>query len=114
MSGLFTKSLWEAVGQDLRGAAGKWWDNWEPTLVGLTKDEMRDVFASLKAGDSVAAKQAVIARMSPAEWRAYRDGTTKQLRGIAARRAALLEALEDLGKRAAKTIGEAVLGAMKL
>lgn len=50
--------------------------------------------------------------MSREEWRHYRDRTTDQLEGVAARRARLLDALGELGARAARAIGKAALAAI--
>jgi len=109
---LITRELWESVAGELRGVAGRWWDENKDHLVGLAKDEAADIFRALKRGDTFRAKQEIVAMMSPEEWRAYRDGTTEQLAGIARRRAELLDALEDLGLRAAKVLGRAVGGAL--
>lgn len=115
-SDLFGDALWRGVGESLREvgpkAAREWWDDHRDDLVGVTLAEMQDIAKSLRAGDRFAAKMAIVAQMSPAEWRAYRDGTTSKLERVAERRARLLDALEDLGIRAAKTIGTAILGAL--
>lgn len=109
---LFGPDLWEDVGRDLRGVAGAWWDENRETLVGMARDELAEIMGSLRKGDTAEAKLTLVAHMSPAEWRAYRDGTTETLRGIAKRRADLLDALEDLSRRAAKLISRVVLGVL--
>lgn len=109
---LFTRDLWEGVGSDLRGEGLRWWIANREHLTGLTVAEMRDIANGLKAGNTVAAQQAIVQRMSVAEWKAYTQGTLDQLRGIAAQRVAVLRALQDIGRRAAKIIGLAILGAL--
>lgn len=109
---LFTKEMWSSVAKEIGGVAGRWWEENRDDLIALTNEEAKDILRSLKKGDTLGAKMEIAARMSRAEWVAYRDSTTDQLHGIAARRAAILEALEDLGRRAAKVIGVAAAGAL--
>lgn len=109
---LFGDALWRGVGEDLRGESLRWWEKHRDTIVGLTRDEMQDLANSLKAGSTFNGKMAVVAHMSPEEFRAWEQKALARLQGIAARRAAMLDALEDLGLRAAKTIGTAILGAL--
>lgn len=109
---LFTRDLWETIGKDLGGVAGRWWDENRDDLVALSKEEATEILRALRDGDTLGAKLEIAARMSPQEFRAYRKGTTDQLMGIARRRAAMLEALGDLGKRAAMLIGAAAAGAL--
>lgn len=111
---LFTPELWKSVADGLRGVAGRWWDENKDDLVALTKEEVEDVLRALKRGDTRSAKIEIAQRMSREEWVSYRDGTTDQLHGIAARRAAILEALEDLGRRVARLIGGAAADAIGL
>lgn len=111
---LFTKQLWKSVGEDLRGDALDWWSQNEKALVGIAKDELAGVMEALRKGDTVQAKLEVAARMTPDEWRAYRDGTTKRLSAIATRRAALMSALMEIGTRAAKSVGRAALETLGL
>lgn len=110
--GKITAAFWDDVSRDLRGVARSWWDEHRLSIVGMAKDEAEDVFQALREGRPDDARLAVIASMTRDEWRAYRDGTTEQLRGIAIRRAKLLDALEDLGRRVAKIIGRAALAAL--
>lgn len=105
----FTRDDWLGVAVDLRGMASRWWEENEEAVLGLAKDELADVMLALRKGDTVEAKLAVAAHMDRETWAAYRDGTTSTLQGIAKRRAALFEALEDLGRRTAKIVAEAVL-----
>lgn len=109
---LITEDFWVGVANGLKGLGARWWEENKDHLVGLAKDEAAEIFAALKRGDTFDAKQELVARMTPEEWRAYRDGTTAQLQGIARRRADLLDALEDLGRRAAKLVGAAATGAL--
>lgn len=112
MSDLFTKDHWRDVGQKLRFGAKRWWEAHRDELVDLGKDEARDIFRALKKGKTREAKLEIVSRMSPEEWAAYRDGTTEQLQDIAARRARLLAALEELGWLAARIIGKSALAAL--
>lgn len=111
---LFTKEMWGDVAKDIGGVAGRWWDENKDDLVDLAEDEAKEIFDSLRNGDTLGAKLEIASRMTRPEFKAYRDGTTAQLQGIALRRARLLGALEDLGTRAAKIIGAAAVGAIGL
>jgi hypothetical protein len=106
--------FWKGVANDLRGVAFKWWEDNREDLIALGKDEVTDIALALRKGDIVQAKLEIAAYMTRAEWVMYRDGTTAELQGIAARRAALLDALEDLGMRAATLIGKVVVGKLGL
>lgn len=116
-SDLFTRDTWALIGQGLRGVAERWWDDNQALLVGLAKDEVRDLVAGLRTGDTSSAKAEIAARWIREDresWVAYRDGTTATLQGLARRRADLIEALEELGRRSARligTVGVGVLGA---
>lgn len=109
---LFTREMWESVASDLRWWGSRWWRENEEALVGLTKDEMLDIAHALKAGNRREAKEALVARMSPEQWRAWRDQTTQQLEDLAARRAAALDALRKLGRITARVIGKALIAAL--
>ena len=109
---LFHEDTWNSAWTQLRGVPQKWWEEHKDTLTNMAKDEAEDVFRAMRQGQTDEAKMAVIAAMSREEWVAYRDGTTAQLRGIAQRRAELLDALEDLGRRAARIIGGAAMSAL--
>ena len=110
----FGSSLWSMVQGQLRGTALQWWEDNQAHLVDLTREEVEDFLIALKSGDAFDAKLEIATRMEPPQWRAYRNGTTDKLHGIAARRAALLDALEDLARRAAKTLGKAGVSALGL
>lgn len=114
MSRLFDEDTWKGVGEQLSGASKEWWTDNRDGLTELAVDEAKDLFAALKKGDTISAKMEIVARMSPDEWKAYRDGTTENLRGIAARRAKLLDAVEDLSRKLAKAIGKTVFAALGL
>lgn len=112
VSDLFTRAMWQDVGRDLRFVGARWWKDNEKALVGLTQAEVLDIAHALKAGNRVKAKLALAARMSPEEWAAYRDGTTDALEGIAARRAAAIEAVKRIGWISARVIGKALLAVL--
>jgi hypothetical protein len=112
---LFTRDLWASVADGLRGDAKRWWADHQDDLVELSEAEVKQMLAALQDGDTVEAKQKIAlhwARHDREAWEAYRDGTTKELRGIAARRARIMEALEDLSERAARTLGRIARGAL--
>ena len=111
---LITRELWEGVAGQLEGVAGRWWEDNREELLAVAVDEAEDIARALAKGDTVEAKMAIVANMSRPEWKAYRDGTTKTLQGIAVNRAKLLGALEDLGTRAAQVVGRALGGALGL
>jgi len=108
-----TTAAWMDVKAGLRGIAASWWDEHRGLIVGMARDEALDVFRALREGRPDDARLAVIASMSRDEWRAYRDGTTAQLRGVAVRRAKMLDALEELGRRIAEIVGKAALAAIE-
>jgi hypothetical protein len=112
MSDRLGDKIWLKIADDLRGVGLAWWRENQDDLVELAQDEAREIFADLKAGRTVDAKLALVASMSREEWRHYRDRTTDQLEGVAARRARLLDALGELGARAARAIGKAALAAI--
>ena len=111
---LFTRQLWLDVAEDLRFTAKAWWEENRDLIVDMPLDELEDIMLALRKGDTAEAKIALATRLGPAEWRAYRDGTTEHLAAIARRRFALFEALEDLGRRAAMIIGGAALRVLGL
>lgn len=92
----------------LRGVGKAWFKENRDNLAELAEDELRDVVRALRAGDTREAKVAIALRMSPEDWRAYRDGTTAKLEAIAIRRAELMDALEDLAERVARAVGKAL------
>lgn len=110
---LIDPKTWAAVGKELRGGAHKWWQKHREPILHLAKDDVVEIFEHLKRGRKLDAKMEIIAAMSRDEWRYYRDGTTERLRGIAAQRAAMLRALEELGFVSAKIIAKTLLGAVK-
>ena len=112
VSGLFGKALWEQVGAELKGEAGRWWTANEDALANLAKTEAHAVFRALKSGDHEGAKLALARSMSQDDWKAYRDGTTAGLEDVARRRADLYRVITELGSRAARLVGAAALGAI--
>lgn len=110
----FGDRLWTDVSRELEGTAADWWKEHRQTIERISRAEMRDVAASLKAGDAVEAKLVIAAHMTREEFCAYRDGTTRALSGIAARRAEMLRALSKLGEIVARVLGVAILGALGL
>jgi len=114
---LFTKELWESVGQELHGDAKQWWSEHRVDLVEIAEDEIKDMLRALKDGDTVKAKQEIAIHWAIEDrpsWVAYRDGTTDNLRGIAMRRARIMAALLHLSERAARTLGTIARGVLGL
>lgn len=115
-SDVLARAFWHKVAGELRGEAFKWWGRHESAVVGLAVDDARAVFEILRdEGDAKAAKielAAILIREDRDAWRAYRDSTTSELRGISKRRAEMLDALEELAEQAARIIGAAVMGAL--
>lgn len=109
---LLGRDFWSGVLDDVRGEADDWVAANRDDLESIARDEAAAIFAALRRGDTQAAKIEMARRMTPEQWAAYRDGTTAQLAGAADRRARIMKALEDLGQRAAKRIGAAVIGAL--
>lgn len=107
------KDFLESVGLEVWGAGKRWWRDNRAFLEQLGEQEAKAVLEALRHGDRVRAKLEVVARMTPEEWAAYRDGTTGQLREIAQARAKLLAALERLGWLAAFALKRAVLAAVR-
>lgn len=107
------KDLFDDIGGRLKGAGKRWWDDNRKLLIGLAEDEVEGVLEALKNGDRVKAKMEVVAHMTPEQWRAYRDGTTEELQGIARVRASVIDAIEALGWRALRSIGAAIVAASK-
>lgn len=105
MGELFGKENVRRLGDGLVNIGKAWWSQHGDAFADLSKDEAEAVLSSLKRGDTVEAKFQLALRMNPDEWKAYRDGTVDQLRGIAIQRAKILEALDDLGRRSAQFIG---------
>lgn len=104
--------FWNEVKGKLGGVALAWWQENRDDLAELGEELGREIFADLKAGRTFEAKLAIVANMTPDEWRAYKKGTLESLEGIARRRAALFEALGHLGSKAAEAIGKAALAAL--
>ena len=112
---LVGKEFWSSVAQALKGDALSWWKEHESEIVETAREEAKQVFTWLKRGDTSEAKYVIAMHMMQDDreaWKAYRDGTTDKLTGIAKRRAAMMDALEALGKAAAETIGKAAMGAL--
>jgi len=110
---LLDPKTWAALRKELRGNGEKWWDEHRDTLLGVAKAELREVFEQLEKGKRVEAQLEIIASMDRETWRAYRDGTTAELRGVAARRADLLAAIKKLSFVAGKTVAKTVIGALQ-
>lgn len=108
----FDEPSWKAIAEVVRPAGRAWWALHKDALVGVARDELRAVAEALREGDRTRARYEVVARMDRATWEAYRDGTTAELRGEAAKRAKLLRALNSLGWFAARAIGKAALSAI--
>ena len=117
---IVSKDLWKRIGNDLRGRASDWWKSNQAAIVGMGKDELHEIAIALKAKDVKRAQMAILSRLDPNDpedwkvWVSFRDGTTKRLRAAAARRKRMLDALEELGRVAAKIVGVAVLAAIGL
>lgn len=100
----FGEELWGKVREDLPALARGWWDENREPLIKLGRSEVIDTIRALRRSKN-AAKLEVVARMTPDQWVAYRDGTTAQLVEISKRRAKLIAALEDLGWLIARLVG---------
>lgn len=111
---LLDRDFWIGILDDVRGEADDWIEKYKDDLVDIGREEAKVIFASFKRGDTVEAKLALGRGMTAEQWEAYRDGTTQALAGEANRRARLYRAFTELGTRAAKKIGAAVLGALGL
>lgn len=118
MEELFGGFRWSEVKSNLRHSSLEWWEQNRETIVSLTKDEVGDLareFVDRHNGDvgmQTDAKLAIAMRMSPEDWRAYRDGTTDALRDIAKHRFELFNALGMLSRHAARLIGQAIMAAL--
>ncbi len=106
--------FWQSVRGELRGVALAWWTDNQDQLAELGKEVGEEIFENLQAGHIFEAKMAIASVMTREQWKAYKAGTTTQLSAIAQRRAALLEALSDLGSKTAQVIGKAALLALGL
>ena len=106
--------FWQSVRGELRGVALAWWNDNQDQLAELGKEVGEEIFESLQDGHIFEAKMAIASVMTREQWTAYKAGTTTQLSAIAQRRAALLEALSDLGSKTAQVIGKAALLALGL
>lgn len=113
---LVSRTLWLDIGKELRGGAFKWWNKHESSLTALTKQELFDLANHLRAGDRRGAKDMLVKHLvslgptSPV-WIAFRNGTTDNLHDLAARRAAAIEAVTELGWFAARAVGKAIKAA---
>lgn len=117
MGEVFDRKMWQAVAKGLRGMGERWWEENRDDLVDLTREEAEDMLRAFRDGDTVAAKMAIVTRLYADDrgaWEAYRDSTTAHLQGIAARRVRIMEALGDIGTRAARVIGQAAAAALGL
>jgi len=109
---VISRDTWEQVAKGLRGAAKDWWSRHGEAIKDMAIEDLRDVSRRLADGDLAGASVEVAGKMEPDAWRAYRDGTTHRLQGIAAKRAKLLEILRDLGVRSAAVIGQMLAQAL--
>lgn len=114
---LVSRTLWHRIGSDLRGGAFKWWTRHESALTSLTRDEMLALANNLRAGDRRGARDAMVRHfvaLGPGhpDWASYVDLTSDQIRDLAARRAAFIEAIGELGWWAARAISKAILAAV--
>ena len=105
----FSDFDWEAVEKKLRRGSLQWWRDHKDKIVGLGKDEILDIAKALRKGKRYEAQLEIAVRMTPEEWRAYKNQTTEQLRSIAQKRAMLFEALGKIGWFIARVLGQALL-----
>jgi len=105
-------SMAPVVGRRLRRLGEAWWEEYQEELVGYGKHELADILRLLRDQGTAEAKIYIALRMDRDDFEQYRDNVTDQLRGIAVRRARILEALEDLGHRVARVIGTAAGAAL--
>lgn len=105
--------FWNDAKSRLRGVGLEWWKENRESLAQLGREEADEIFQELRAGRTDEAKLAIVSHMSREEWKAYMRKTTQALESVAARRAKLLDGLGDLGSKAAKSVGEAALAAMR-
>lgn len=106
------EELFSEIGRQLRGAASDWWEGYRDTLVDLSQDELNEIAQWLRAGNTLQAKLTIARYMTRVEFDAYQKGTIDALNAIANRRAAMIDALEDLSRLAAKAIGRVVLAVL--
>ncbi len=104
--------LWQDVARQLEGDALDWWTKHQQDLLAIGQDDAEDIAQALADGDTTGAKFAIVGNMTRAEWRAYRDGTTKKLGQIARSRATVLGALSDLGGATMEAVGKALVSAL--
>lgn len=100
MTDLFTQSLWEDVDRELKGEAGRWWEENRLTITSMGYDEMIGVLRNLKDKGKRKAYMDLLMSLSDEEFEQHRMGTLRELRSMAARRAALAESLMKLGLKA--------------
>ena len=111
---LFGPELWGTIGNSLKGAAKRWWEEYEDDLVAYGEDELKEILKTLRDEGTAEAKIYIALRMDREEWEQYRDGVTDALHGIALRRARIFDALEDLGRRSARIIATVAAVALGL
>lgn len=104
--------LWKDVARQLEGEALDWWKKHQQDLLAIGQDDAEDIAIALASGDTAGAKFAMVGNMTRAEWRAYRDQTTKKLGQVAQSRATVLDALSDLGGAAMEAVGKALVAAL--
>lgn len=101
----------EDVGRELHGVARTWWRQHSRHFESMGEAEAAAIFRAMWRSPT-RAKLAVARTLTPAELLVYMRSTTAELEGIAQGRAAILDALSDLGRRAARLIAGAALGAI--
>lgn len=113
---LVTKELWadvlDRLERDAPREAVQIWEESKDSVVGLLRGEIGDVAEYLADGDTRSAKASIAANMSLDEWKAWRRRTLDQIQGVARRRAAFLDKLEQLPERLARLVGNAIKAAL--
>lgn len=103
-----TREQIEDIGHALSGTARVWWEDYGDTFEDFAEAEARDVFRALERSKTDA-KLVIASQMGADDFMRYMKRTTAELRGVARRRADVLDALEDLGLRAARVLAGIVL-----
>lgn len=105
----------EGSSRRVRAHAIKWWVTHGRDIAAIVDamddDALVDLWAALRQGDVEGAQLLVVAWMPWEAWEAYRDGTTRSLRGVAASQVRILRALRNIALVVARLIGAAALRA---
>lgn len=96
-----------------RREAREFWRDNEAAILDLPTDELHALAANLRRGDTFAAYHTLVSTAPLDVFRALRQETTAMLEHVAVRRAAMMEALRDLGRRAAKLLGRLIQAALR-